>query len=374
MCMKGLAIKMGLLAVLSLFVINVSAQRTVRQQADSIVKYQMKSGGWPKNQDWLKGVDPKEAALWKTTGIGSTIDNGATVTEMEHLAAAVNLVDMMMTENAMWLDKDLLNDERKAYCKAFTRGLDFLLNMQYDSGGFPQFYPPKNTESYTSQITFNDQAMVSALKLLRDVANGSTRFNGLRVDKSVKKKCQTAFERGIQCILFCQIRVDETGKVIPFDTPGWRLGIPTVWCQQHDKDTFDPVKARAYELPSFSGHGETCAILELLMDLENPSAEVKMAVKAGVEWLKAHAMHDVALEHFTNEDGKPDVRLVKHEGAQLLWARLYDLEKAEPLFCDRDGIPRKHLEDVGYERRNGYQWVGNGPQRVIERYEKWSQR
>ena len=105
MCMKGLAIKMCLLAVLSLFVINVSAQRTVRQQADSIVKYQMKSGGWPKNQDWLKGVDPKEAALWKTTGIGSTIDNGATVTEMEHLAAAVNLVDMMMTENAMWLER-----------------------------------------------------------------------------------------------------------------------------------------------------------------------------------------------------------------------------------------------------------------------------
>ena len=85
-------------------------------------------------------------------------------------------------------------------------------------------------------------------------------------------------------------------------------------------------------------------------------------------------MHDVALEHFTNEDVKPDVRLVKHEGAPLLWARLYDLETAEPLFCDRDGIPRKHLEDVGYERRNGYQWVGNGPQRVIERYEKWSQR
>ena len=77
MCMKGLAIKMCLLAVLSLFVINVSAQRTVRQQADSIVKYQMKSGGWPKNQDWLKGVDPKEAALWKPTGIGSTIDNGS---------------------------------------------------------------------------------------------------------------------------------------------------------------------------------------------------------------------------------------------------------------------------------------------------------
>ena len=39
----------------------VVAQRQVQQLADSVVKYQMKSGGWPKNQDWLKGVDAKEA-------------------------------------------------------------------------------------------------------------------------------------------------------------------------------------------------------------------------------------------------------------------------------------------------------------------------
>lgn len=374
MCMNYFSIKMGLLAVLSVFVLDVSAQRTVRQLADSIVKYQMKSGGWPKNQDWLKGVDPKEALVWKKTGIGSTIDNGATVAEMEHLAAAVNLVDMMMTENAMWLDKDLLNDQRKAYCKAFNRGLEYLLNMQYDTGGFPQFYPVKQENSYTAQITFNDQAMVNVLKLLRDVACSSARFNGMRVDKNTKKRCQAAFERGIQCILFCQIRVNESGRVIPFDTPDWRLGTPAVWCQQHDKDTFEPVKARAYELPSFSGHGETCAILDLLMDLENPSAEVKASVKAAVEWLEAHALHDVALEQYTNEERNPDVRIVKREGAPLLWARCYDLETAEPMFCDRDGVPRKHLEEVGYERRTGYQWVGNGPRRVIERYEKWAQR
>ena len=51
----------------------VVAQRQVQQLADSVVKYQMKSGGWPKNQDWLKGVDAKEAKEWRKTGIGSTI-------------------------------------------------------------------------------------------------------------------------------------------------------------------------------------------------------------------------------------------------------------------------------------------------------------
>lgn len=372
--MKCMIKKLGLLAVLCLLAVDMTAQRTVRQMADSIVKYQMKSGGWPKNQDWLKGVNQKEAAVWQKTGIGSTIDNGATVKEMETLAKAVDVIEDMLSENALWLDKDLLKNEREMFCKSFKRGVDYLLDMQYDTGGFPQFYPAKQGESYSSQITFNDQAMVNALKVLRDVANDSVRFCNMNVDKSTKKKCKAAFERGIQCILFCQIRVDETGRVLPFDSAGWRFGQLTVWCQQHDKETFEPVKARAYELPSYSGQGETCGILDLLMDIEHPTEDVKAAVKAGVEWLKAHAMHDVAVEHYTNEEGMRDVRLVEQKGAPLLWARFYDLEKAEPMFCDRDGVARQHLDEVGYERRNGYQWVGDGPQRVIDRYKEWVER
>lgn len=351
--------------------LGMMAQKQVQQLADSVVKYQMKSGGWPKNQDWLKGVNPKEAKEWRKTGIGSTIDNGATVKEMEALAKAVDHIALMMGERNIWLDVDLVKERRERYCNAFKRGLDFLLKMQYDTGGFPQFYPAKKSEDYSAQITFNDNAMVNALKVLRDVANDSVRFKNMQVDKSTKKKCQQAYERGIQCILNCQIHVDETtGRVLEFDTSTWKMGRKTVWCQQHDRLTFLPVKARAYELPSYTGQGETCAILDLLMDIPNPSAEVKEAVKGGVEWLEAHAIRDKAIEHFTNADGKPDIRLVEQKGAPLLWARFYDLEQAEPMFCDRDGAPVKSLSAIGYERRNGYQWVGDGPKKVIERYHR----
>jgi PelA/Pel-15E family pectate lyase len=41
------------------------------------------------------------------------------------------------------------------------------------------------------------------------------------------------------------------------------------------------------------------------------------------------------------------------------------------MFCDRDGVPHKHLSEIGYERRIGYSWVGDSPKRVIERYKKW---
>ena len=347
--------------------LGMSAQLDVQQTADSIVKYQMKSGGWPKNQDWLHGVDPKEAKAWEKKGIGSTIDNGATTKEMETLAKALEQLDRMVSENSHWLDKDLVKDRRKRYTEAFNRGLEFFLDMQYDNGGFPQFYPAKKKEAYTSQITFNDNATVNVLRLMKKVLENDEQFKYVVVEKSIRKKCQVAYEKGIQCVLDCQIRVDESGKVLEYGTDAWRSGKRTVWCQQHDKKTLVPVKARAYELPSFTGNGETCAILDFLMDLPHPSAEVEEAVKCGVEWLEAHAMRDMALERFKDEKGREDVRLVERKGS-VLWARFYDLEQAEPMFCDRDGVPRKNLSEVGYERRTGYSWVGDGPKRVIEKY------
>jgi pectinesterase len=350
--------------------LGVMAQQHLQQLADSIVKYQLKSGGWPKNQDWLKGVDPKEAKAWRKTGIGGTIDNGATTTEMETLAKAVAHLDRMQAEVPLWADTDLTKVMRENYCQAFSKGLAYLLEMQYENGGFPQFYPVKKDEGYASQITFNDNAMVNVLKVLRDVGRDEERFRCMGIEKKTKKKCLAAYEKGLQCVLNCQIRVDASGKVLEYGTDAWKEGVRTVWCQQHDKVTFAPVKARAYELPSYTGNGETCSILDLLMDVENPSEEVKEAVKSGVEWLKAHAMKDVAVERFTNDEGKTDIRLAKRQGAEPLWARFYDLEQGEPMFCDRDGVPRKSLSEIGYERRNGYSWVGDAPKRVIERYDK----
>ena len=351
--------------------LGISAQRNLQQLVDSIVKYQLKSGGWPKNQDWLKGVDPKEAKVWRKTGIGGTIDNGATTTEMETLAKAVAYMDKMSAEVPLWVDDDKTKVMREQYCRAFAKGLAYLLEMQYENGGFPQFYPAKKEEGYSSQITFNDNAMVNVLKILRDVGHDESRFRCMGIDKKTQKKCVTAYMKGLQCLLDCQIRVDAEGKVLEYGTDAWKQGVRTVWCQQHDKQTLAPVKARAYELPSYTGNGETCSILDLLMDVENPSEEVKEAVRSGVEWLKAHVMKDVAVERFTNEEGLTDIRLAKRQGAEPLWARYYDLEHGEPMFCGRDGVPRKNLSEIGYERRNGYSWVGNAPKRVIERYENW---
>lgn len=351
--------------------LGMLAQKTLQQEADSIVKYQLKSGGWPKNQNWLKGVSPKEAKEWKKSGIGSTIDNGATIQEMDILTRAMGQIRVMEEEDYLWMDRKLVQKRKVLFAEAFRKGVKYLLDMQYPSGGFPQYYPPKAKPDYSAEITFNDNAMVNALRMLRDVAGDSARYRSMQVDAETKKLCQAAYERGLQCIAFCQIRVNESGRVLDFGSATWRMGQLTVWCQQHDHEMFAPVGARSYELPSYCGFGETCGILDLLMDIPDPSPEVKEMVTGAVEWLKAHAMKDVALEHFTDESGRDDIRLVEKKGAPLLWARFYDLEKCEPMFVGRDGVPHASLSDIEYERRNGYQWVSDAPKKVIDRYQKW---
>jgi PelA/Pel-15E family pectate lyase len=49
-----------------------------------------------------------------------------------------------------------------------------------------------------------------------------------------------------------------------------------------------------------------------------------------------------------------------------MWARFMDLETNEPFFCGRDGVKKKTLAEVEYERRNGYAWYNKTPAKLIE--------
>lgn len=324
----------------------------LRMTADTVLAYQFPSGGWPKNHQWQRrDVDGREQAeraklreAMRSTGIGSTIDNDATSQEIVFLAKMYALT----------------RDSR--YLKSFVDGINFIINCQYANGGWPQFWPSRGSgydhvAPYADHITFNDDAMVNVMKLLRDVAEAKSPFDMPELDGDLRSRSRKSFDKGVRCVLDCQIRKD--GKL-------------TVWCQQHDEVTLSPAPARAYELPSFTAHGETVDILMLLMDLPNPSDEVKTSIKAGVEWLEAHALRGVDFEYFTNEDGKRDRRIVQTGDSSIVnWARYYDLETERPFYCDRDGIKRYDFSEVGYERRNGYSWIGDSPLRVIKRYQKW---
>lgn len=330
--------------------------------ADSVLAYQYPCGGWAKNHDWHveeRASKMKERAkilrqIANGESLGATIDNGATTHELLLLskvyAAVGNATDASAGAQAT----------ARRCREAYLRGIDYLLEAQYENGGWPQFYPLKPLDNeghpfYSNHITFNDDAMCNVLLMLRDIYEQRQPYGSMHIEPDLLQRVRQAFDRGIECILDCQIRKD---------------GQLTVWCQQHDEHTLLPAPARAYELPSFTGSHETVSLLKLLMSLDKPSQRVVDAVGAAVKWLKAHALKDQRLETFTNKEGQPDRRLVHAFGHQT-WARYYDLQTEEPYVCDRDGVPQPSLEYIGYERRNGYGWYADTPQEVIDRYEAW---
>jgi len=141
-----------------------------------------------------------------------------------------------------------------------------------------------------------------------------------------------------------------------------------VWCAQHDEVTLAPAKARAYELESLSG-SESAGIVRFLMTLEKPSPEVVRSVKGAVKWFEESKLVGIKVEKI---DG---VRtMVNAPGADPMWGRFYDLETNKPFFCDRDGIKKWNYNEIGRERRNGYAWLGNWGNSVLNGYRKWPHR
>lgn len=214
------------------------------------------------------------------------------------------------------------------------------------------FYPLR--KGYYTHITFNDNAVLNIMEILNDIKNKNKFYSFVATD-DVTAKAKIAFDKGIDCILKTQIIVKNK---------------PTIWCAQHDENTLLPAKARSYELPSFSG-AESVGLIKLLMQLPNPSPEVIKSVQGAVEWLDSHRIKNTRLESFINKDGLKDRRIVSDPKAGDLWARFYDLETELPYVCDRDGIKKKTMEEIGYERRNGYSWYTDSPQEVFDKYPEW---
>ena len=310
--------------------------------ADQILLYQRDTGGWPKNVDMARPLSKEQRAQViqdKQRRDDSTTDNGATTTQMAYLAR---------------LYQETGNER---YREAVRRGVDYLLSGQYANGGWPQFWP--EIRDYQVHITYNDDAMVHTMRLLLDIKRQREPYQGELIDEAMRQRVAVAFDKGIECILNTQIVYD---------------GQPTIWCQQHDRETLQPAAARTYELPSYCPM-ESAAIVELLMELEHPSERVKRAVNAAMRWMDDHKLTGYRVER-TGEPDNPlrDTRLVRDSEADPLWARFYDLTFGEPFVCDRDGIPRRHLEQIGSERRNGYAWYSNRPARLYPLYQQWTEK
>ena len=306
-----------------------------RAVADNVLKYQSAEGGWPKNMSLA--VPPTGPIPANAT---NTIDNQATTVPLAYLARVISANPG--AESAAWR-------------AAFDKGLDWLLAAQYPNGGWPQFYPLRG--GYYDRITFNDDAMVRVLNLLREVESGRGPY--AFVDAGRRDRARAATARGLDVILKTQIRKD---------------GLLTVWCAQHDETTLAPAWARRFEPPSYSG-GESVGITRYLMSLPDPSPEVVAAIEGAVAWFRAKAITGVRVENFVDAEGQRDRRVVADASAGPLWARFYDLDTGRPVFMGRESEARDSLAGIERERRAGYSYYVDTPAKLLETdYPAWRRR
>lgn len=297
--------------------------------ADNILSWQDRvTGGWP---------------LMNTTAepnIGDPTAVGPWGTRAALIKATVNEMRFLARLHAAHPD-----DPR--YLAAVDRGLGYILDAQYPSGGWPHSWPVF-ANPYDQQATFNDEEMVDLMTLLREVAD-DPRFAAL--DESRRDAAGAAFDLGIRFILNSQIRVN---------------GVLTAWCAQHDEVTYEPRAARAFEPASISG-GESAGVLMLLMSIGRPGPEVVAAIEAGVAWYRS-----VAIEGIRVQVGGGDRVVVVDADAPPIWARFYEIGTNRPIFAGRDGVIRYDLAEIEQERRGGYAWYGPWGAAVLERHAVWS--
>ena len=285
-----------------------------RAAADAVLLYRRPSGGWPKNIDMM--LPPSDRTPPELSD--STIDNGATTTQIRLLALVAAAPGASETA-----------DSSRRYVDGALRGIDYLLEAQYANGGWPQFFPLRS--DYSRYITFNDNAMMDVMALLDEVSHGTAPF--AFVDGPRRDNARAAVDRGVEVILKSQIRIN---------------GVLTAWCAQHDEVTLEPRKARAYEHPSLSAN-ESVAIVRFLMR-RPPTPAIVTAVDGAVAWLERSRL--------------PDGR----------WARFYELTTNRPIFSGRDGVVRYKLDEIEKERQDGYAWYGSWPKTLIEKqYPAWKQ-
>ncbi|HKK11564.1 MAG TPA: pectate lyase, partial [Flavobacteriaceae bacterium] len=325
--------------------INISGVVLTNLRAENMLLWQRSNGGWPKEPyNDFSGYDRQQTeeeiatAMNTKDNTDTTIDNGHTVGEIRTLLSAYK-----GTNNANYL-------------AGAEKGIDYLLEAQYDNGGWPQYYPLR--DNYSRHITYNDNAMANVMNLLWDIYKQQN--NADLVNPSYIDVAKTAFDKGIDIML--QTQLSYNGK-------------KAIWCAQHDEVTLEAAAARSYELPSFSG-SESVGVVRTLMLVEQPSQEIIDAISNAIDWFnesKIVGYNTQTVYDSSYPDGF-DVIVVEDPG-HVMWARFYDLDTSLPFFCGRDGIKKSTLAEIEYERRTGYAWYGNWPASLISNdYPAWKTR
>jgi PelA/Pel-15E family pectate lyase len=239
--------------------------------ASTVISAQKDVGGWHFMHDF---AGEESLRKWYDT-IGK---NGWRLEEFIHYWENATFDDSVTTEAASLLLRMYLEKKEDVYLAPLVKSIKFILDAQYDNGGWPQRHPEiepfsyKDKPDYTRYITLNDnvaqeniQFLVSCYQTLSDADVGSD----LREDMlaSIYKAMD--------------IFLDLQG---PASQPAFAL--------QYTLD-LDPIGARTYEPDAYTTHTTAAAVSNLLVFYQITADEKYLErIDEALDWLDSVQLPD----------------------------------------------------------------------------------
>ncbi len=285
-----------------------------KKTAKILLKEQQIDGGWLKYNAKIRKNKP---SYWQF----STFDNDNTTTQIRFLAKMYN------------------RTHKNKYREAVEKGINFLIESQYKNGGWPLVVHDKKT--YRRYITYNDNALVNVLYLLRDIANEDEDFKF--VNKSQVLEARKALYLGVNCVLKTQLQTNCK---------------KSIWAQQYDENTLKPQTARDYEPIALSTR-ESVEIIKFLQSLNIENKEVQNSISDAIEWLKEADTTNIFCIRGIN-----NWYYISSKRAPKAWNRYYDIQTGEPIFAEKFKI-LKNFKEISLKRKVKYEWFGYWPEEIL---------
>ena len=231
----------------------------------ALIAAQHPSGGWNYFYDF---AGEESTRRWYDT-IGK---NGWRLEEFHHYYDNATFDDAGTAEAAKLMLRLSVESDDERFEDALEKSVLFILNSQYDNGGWPQRYPfvgrsqdLHDTPDYTRHITFND-----------DVAANNIDFLLLVWQLRGDERAVNAVHRAMRVYAATQQSAPQ---------PGWGL--------QHVVDDLSPIGARSYEPNALATH-TTAANISLMMDFFEWTGDESFIkrIPEALKWLSSVQLAD----------------------------------------------------------------------------------
>ena len=278
--------------------------------AEGLIAAQHPAGGWTYLHDF---AGEESARRWYDT-IGK---NGWRLEEFHHYYGNATFDDAGTSEASQFLLRLYLERRARVLREPLERAVRFVLDSQYDNGGWPQRFPLveggglHGRPDYTHQITFND-----------DVAGENIKFLLMAYQTLGDERALAAIRKAMGIFVATQQPAPQAG-----------------WGLQHDAVSLAPIGARTYEPDALTTHTTATNIGQLLNFYEWTGEERYIArVPEALAWLDSVRLADdqvrVPNRHYPTfiEIGSNRARINHRRGSNVVSGEYYwDYNPEKPI-------------------------------------------